>query len=69
MLNLRMHPDVDECQPEVKVCSQLCNNTDGGFQGYCEPGYDLASNERTCLGELSCHNSILNGILMHLIFY
>ena len=40
--------DVNECQEGV--CSQLCNNTLGGFQCGCHPGFRLAPDERSCLG-------------------
>ncbi|XP_035676218.1 mucin-like protein [Branchiostoma floridae] len=33
--------DVDECLSGDNHCNQLCNNTLGGYQCYCEEGYEL----------------------------
>lgn len=44
------HIDVDEC--EEGVCTHnICNNTDGGFQCGCRPGFTLASDGKSCLGD------------------
>lgn len=29
----------------------ICNNTDGGFQCGCRPGFTLASDGKSCLGD------------------
>ena len=65
MIRVCVHVDVNECLPEVRVCTQLCNNSDGGFQCYCEPGYNLASDERTCSGNILVSHSS-NSMFMHL---
>ena len=46
--------DINECQEGV--CSQLCNNTDGGFRCDCLSGFQLAPSGRSCLGDYSCLN-------------
>ena len=41
--------DINECA-EDHGCDHLCNNTDGSFHCYCNPGYMLHSNGTTCTG-------------------
>ena len=45
---------MDECNEgdiNHANCSQLCNNTDGSYQCYCQHGYALdPSDETTCHG-------------------
>ena len=41
--------DVNECAGD-HGCHHLCNNTDGSFHCYCNPGYTLHSNEINCTG-------------------
>ena len=43
--------DIDECAGD-HGCHHLCNNTDGSFHCYCNPGYMLHSNGTTCIGSL-----------------
>ena len=43
------HIDVNECTGDHR-CQQLCNNTDGSFNCYCNPGYLLDSNGTNCTG-------------------
>ena len=43
------YTDIDECD-EDHGCHHLCNNTDGSFHCYCDPGYMLHSNGTTCIG-------------------
>ena len=38
--------DIDECQQGR--CSQICENTDGGFMCSCHRGYKLGEDKRTC---------------------
>ena len=40
---------VNECAGD-HGCHHLCNNTDGSFHCYCNPGYMLDSNGTTCTG-------------------
>ena len=41
--------DINECAG-FNECHHLCNNTDGSFHCYCNPGYMLDSNGTTCTG-------------------
>ena len=41
--------DINECAGD-HGCHHLCNNTDGSFHCYCNPGYMLDSNGTTCTG-------------------
>ena len=41
--------DVNECAGD-HGCHHLCNNTDGSFHCYCNPGYKLHSNGINCTG-------------------
>ena len=41
--------DIDECTG-FTGCHQKCNNTDGGYECDCLPGYALADDETTCEG-------------------
>ena len=44
-----MYVDINECAGD-HGCHHLCNNTDGSFHCYCNPGYMLDSNGTTCTG-------------------
>ena len=41
--------DVNECTGDHE-CHHMCNNTDGSFHCYCNPGYMLHSNGINCTG-------------------
>ncbi|XP_059166967.1 fibulin-5-like [Physella acuta] len=38
--------DIDECQTTTHNCSQLCNNTVGGYTCSCHQGYELHNDSR-----------------------
>ena len=40
--------DINECATNSGGCSQGCNNTDGSFHCFCDDGYDLSDDGRTC---------------------
>lgn len=40
-------PDVNECAEEG-YCSQGCTNSEGAFQCWCEAGYELRPDRRSC---------------------
>lgn len=40
-------PDVNECAEEG-YCSQGCTNSEGAFQCWCEQGYELRPDKRSC---------------------
>ena len=43
-----VYVDINECAGD-HGCDHLCNNTDGSFHCYCNPGYMLV-NGTTCTG-------------------
>ena len=45
--------DINECNLGTSGCTQLCNNTNGSYTCYCNSGYILHVDSRTCNGE--CH--------------
>lgn len=47
--------DVNECAEEG-YCSQGCTNSEGAFQCWCEAGYELRPDRRSCkaLGKGRC---------------
>ena len=45
--------DIDECSdPAVHGCQHNCVNTMGSYHCTCSLGYTLATNGRTCTGNL-----------------
>ena len=44
--------DIDECSLGISGCSQLCINTAGNFVCECYSGYQLSSDNRSCIGGL-----------------
>uniref|UniRef100_A0A1A9W7Q2 Fibrillin-2 n=1 Tax=Glossina brevipalpis TaxID=37001 RepID=A0A1A9W7Q2_9MUSC len=45
--------DIDECSEMNHDC-EICLNTEGSFQCSCSPGFDLASDNKTCLDIDEC---------------
>ena len=41
----------------ISGCTQICNNTSGGFTCSCNTGYELSSDNKTCIRKLSILNS------------
>lgn len=50
--------DVNECAEEG-YCSQGCTNSEGAFQCWCEAGYELRPDRRSCkaLGKGCWHSA------------
>jgi len=46
--------DINECEEGISGCSQLCNNTVGGYFCSCMAGYSLLEDGRNCIGRLPC---------------
>ena len=46
------HIDIDECTENSNGCNQLCTNTPGSYACYCNVGYELSSDQKTCVGKL-----------------
>lgn len=42
--------DIDECR--YRYCQHRCVNVPGSFSCQCEPGFQLAGNNRSCIGKL-----------------
>ena len=47
-LNLCEYSDINECTENTDGCAHKCNNTDGSFACYCNPGYQLNADGKTC---------------------
>ena len=45
------HVDIDECAENSNGCNQLCTNTPGSYACYCNVGYELSSDQKTCVGK------------------
>lgn len=45
--------DIDECADIAHGCSDLCNNTAGGFYCSCTPGNGLLADKKTCQSKQS----------------
>ena len=42
--------DINECFEGLSSCNQLCINTIGNYDCDCYAGFNLKSDNRTCLG-------------------
>jgi len=50
--------DVDECEGDANGgCNHICNNTVGGYDCLCYPGYLLLSDRRTCQNLNECQDA------------
>ena len=43
--------DIDECFEESDECNQACTNSVGSYICSCNSGYQLAANQKTCVGK------------------
>ena len=65
---MKSFPDCDECQLDYHGCAHNCVNTHGSYYCTCTIGYELASDQHNCTGELimvkiyctSCYNTDIN---------
>lgn len=46
--------EVNECELGTASCSQICTNTDGGYECSCRPGFRLDHNRHTCVDIDEC---------------
>ena len=47
-------PDIDECDEDISGCDQVCFNTLGSYYCNCEKGYELDTNNHTCIDIDEC---------------
>ena len=47
------HTDIDECSEGISGCSQLCSNIIGSYSCSCHNGYQVGSDNHTCLGKMN----------------
>ena len=47
--------DIDECMEDTDACHQLCTNTVGSYTCSCRTGYQLASDDLNCDGNVCLH--------------
>ena len=63
-----MFVDTDECKKNLSNCNQFCTNTLGSYFCFCERGYELDTDNHTCIDineclvdngecEQNCHNT------------
>lgn len=52
--------DIDECADNAHGCSDLCNNTAGGFHCSCTLGNGLLADKKTCQSKQSTSPCDLN---------
>ena len=55
-----MHTDRDECALGISGCNQICTNTVGSYMCSCNPGYQIALNNRTCTGKHIASNMMVS---------
>ena len=46
--------DIDECEGGYHECSQICENTQGGYNCKCRDGYFLGLDGKQCEGTYIC---------------
>lgn len=44
--------DINECSVNNGGCEHICENTMGGFECFCHPGYKLHWNKKDCIGKI-----------------
>ena len=44
-------PDIDECSEGISGCNQNCENIIGSYSCFCNEGFTLMKDSRTCVGE------------------
>ena len=59
-MHFTLHSDIDECAIGSSGCSQLCNNTIGSYVCLCNPGYQLSSDNESCIGEFKQHKTVIS---------
>lgn len=52
--------DFNECQVENGGCSHTCLDLIGGYKCLCPLGFELASDDKTCQGQILIYTVIIN---------
>eukprot|EP00731_Ephydatia_muelleri_P028197 Em0019g1070a len=52
--------DIDECSSSNGGCSQICNNSEGSYNCYCQQGFYLEIDGRTCLPSATTASTTAN---------
>ncbi|XP_051882386.1 vitamin K-dependent protein S isoform X2 [Pristis pectinata] len=50
----RCEKDIDECQFEERVCSHSCRNFPGSYRCFCQDGFYMSSDKKTCVDRNEC---------------
>ena len=51
IIRVLFHLDIDECTRGTSGCDHNCTNTDGSYYCTCMDGYELKSDNHTCIGD------------------
>ncbi len=53
--------DIDEClDDDTHDCDGICKNEEPGYGCSCDAGYDLANDQRTCVGTCRIINPVFD---------
>ncbi|CAI8021725.1 Fibrillin-2 [Geodia barretti] len=52
--------DIDECSLHGGICDHICNNSVGGFECECHPGFAVGDDGTTCFDFDECNNEAHN---------
>lgn len=50
----RCNEDIDECGLEERVCSHSCHNLPGSYRCFCQDGFSMYSDKKTCIDRNEC---------------
>lgn len=49
-LHILVAVDINECLDGEGGCPQICDNSDGSYQCYCQHGYEWGNDNHPCIG-------------------
>ena len=61
------HTDIDECTLGISGCNQHCTNTNGSYVCSCYVGYQISSDNRTCVGKKIYIMSVHEAMTLYII--